>query len=165
MEILRFMPGKPVKRGVQSLIIAFGLSLSAMAASPAYAEIPIPRIKPPAPNASQFLSDKDAKRFKKGVSAAKRGRWTELNQSIRSLNDPIAADTLRWLRAARNPNVSFDDITRVVHRQSDWPRMTSIRAKAEKILFDDPISAQKTCLLYTSPSPRDATLSRMPSSA
>ena len=25
--------------------------------------------------------------------------------------------------------------------------------------------AQKTCLLYTSPSPRDATLSRMPSSA
>ena len=28
-----------------------------------------------------------------------------------------------------------------------------------------PSSASKTCLLYTSPSPRDATLSRMPSSA
>ena len=27
------------------------------------------------------------------------------------------------------------------------------------------LTAQNTCLLYTSPSPRDATLSRMPSSA
>ena len=33
-------------------------------------------------------------------------------------------------------------------------------------MFDKlPISAFTTCLLYTSPSPRDATLSRMPSSA
>ena len=30
------------------------------------------------------------------------------------------------------------------------------------LLYDD---AEDTCLLYTSPSPRDATLSRMPSSA
>ena len=29
----------------------------------------------------------------------------------------------------------------------------------------DPTALPKTCLLYTSPSPRDATLSRMPSSA
>ena len=33
------------------------------------------------------------------------------------------------------------------------------------ILGDDPSSAEMVCLLYTSPSPRDATLSRMPSSA
>ena len=30
---------------------------------------------------------------------------------------------------------------------------------------DTPIASDTTCLLYTSPSPRDATLSRMPSSA
>ena len=30
---------------------------------------------------------------------------------------------------------------------------------------DDSLLQQLTCLLYTSPSPRDATLSRMPSSA
>ena len=29
----------------------------------------------------------------------------------------------------------------------------------------EPCGTQETCLLYTSPSPRDATLSRMPSSA
>ena len=32
-------------------------------------------------------------------------------------------------------------------------------------LDDQPVAKPKTCLLYTSPSPRDATLSRMPSSA
>ena len=36
------------------------------------------------------------------------------------------------------------------------------RAFKEKKIIDD---ANKVCLLYTSPSPRDATLSRMPSSA
>ena len=35
--------------------------------------------------------------------------------------------------------------------------------KAESILYQNEKS--KSCLLYTSPSPRDATLSRMPSSA
>ena len=37
-----------------------------------------------------------------------------------------------------------------------------LRNDVEKILIIDDLS---TCLLYTSPSPRDATLSRMPSSA
>ena len=38
------------------------------------------------------------------------------------------------------------------------------RGVAAKIVYDA-IDKIKTCLLYTSPSPRDATLSRMPSSA
>ena len=44
--------------------------------------------------------------------------------------------------------------------------------KAYTILFDiqkkgikSPLQVYRACLLYTSPSPRDATLSRMPSSA
>ena len=36
------------------------------------------------------------------------------------------------------------------------------RAESSKTEFDQPF---QDCLLYTSPSPRDATLSRMPSSA
>ena len=36
----------------------------------------------------------------------------------------------------------------------------------EKLIADNPeVDAFSSCLLYTSPSPRDATLSRMPSSA
>ena len=35
----------------------------------------------------------------------------------------------------------------------------------ERILKDNPSTGTKACLLYTSPSPRDGLLSRMPSSA
>ena len=50
---------------------------------------------------------------------------------------------------------------------STWPEQESIRFKDLKhgiggaVAFDTPIG----CLLYTSPSPRDRTRSRMPSSA
>ena len=40
-------------------------------------------------------------------------------------------------------------------------RPTKQRIKICEVLFD----AEKTCLLYTSPSPRDLSTSRMPSSA
>ena len=141
METVRFTAQKLAIRFIPSLFLILGMGLSLIVATPAQAEIPTPRLKPPAPNASQYLSDKDAQRFRKGVSAAKRGRWTELNQNIRNLNDPIATDTLRWLRAARNPNASLDDLSYVVQNLSNC------------------------CLLYTSPSPRDKRQSRMPSSA
>ena len=124
-----------------------------MAAPQAYAEVPTPRIKPAAPNASQYLSDRDAKRFRKGVSAARAGRWTELNQNIRQLDDPIATDTLKWVRAARNPRATLDELTYVTHNLSSWPRMTSIQAKAEKILFDKPLSAQRTVAWFAGREP------------
>ena len=41
----------------------------------------------------------------------------------------------------------------------------AIRAQAPKGEWNFELKAVYTCLLYTSPSPRDATLSRMPSSA
>ena len=124
-----------------------------MAAPQAYADVPTPRIKPAAPNASQYLSDRDAKRFRKGVSAARAGRWTELNQNIRQLDDPIATDTLKWVRAARNPRATLDELTYVTHNLSSWPRMTSIQAKAEKILFDKPLSAQRTVAWFAGREP------------
>ena len=39
------------------------------------------------------------------------------------------------------------------------------QALAEKYGLDKPLGAQYLCLLYTSPSPRDLSTSRMPSSA
>ena len=92
METVRFTAQKLAIRFIPSLFLILYIGLSLIVATPAHAEIPSPRLKPPAPNASQYLSDKDAQRFRKGVSAAKRGRWTELNQNIRNLNDPIATE-------------------------------------------------------------------------
>ena len=44
-------------------------------------------------------------------------------------------------------------------------RRTSQNCEVSLIVFEDDFSIVRICLLYTSPSPRDATLSRMPSSA
>ena len=41
----------------------------------------------------------------------------------------------------------------------------AVEKNGELILINSHIASYKHCLLYTSPSPRDATLSRMPSSA
>ena len=52
----------------------------------------------------------------------------------------------------------------------DWPSIAAeftaaTRAEDGCLWFDWSRSVDDACLLYTSPSPRDATLSRMPSSA
>ena len=57
---------------------------------------------------------------------------------------------------------SFDE--KILEEAHDW-----VKAK-QKVVLATVIqtwgsSPRQTCLLYTSPSPRDATLSRMPSSA
>ena len=50
-------------------------------------------------------------------------------------------------------------------------RMTVVKLSSGGLLLHSPVpvdedlAAELACLLYTSPSPRDATLSRMPSSA
>ena len=71
--------------------------------------------------------------------------------------------TLRNARGGDSPNLlkmandiqsyGADGIT--VHPRPDQRHIT----------YNDAIELPKVCLLYTSPSPRDATLSRMPSSA
>ena len=144
MELNRFNSIWRAERAFRSSIIAIVAMTVIFASTIAQATIPTPRVKPAAPNASQYLSDKDAQRFRKGLSAAKKRRWSEVNQHIKKLNDPTAKNVLRWIRAARDPRVPFKDISYVVQELPTWPRMTSIQAKAEAIIFDEPLSANKT---------------------
>ena len=75
---------------------------------------------------------------------------------------------------------SWDDTVLLSLAWSGWGKVSAARAATrllasdpsiELLLFTgvagaaDPALSQWDCLLYTSPSPRDATLSRMPSSA
>lgn len=144
MLLARFRPLPAVsKRFVLWCAAAFSFILLSMP-SFAMASVPTPRIKPAAPNASQFLSDKDAARFRVGLRHAQRGKWSNVQSDIKKLDDPVAKDVLRWIRAARDPNVPFKDISYVVKDLSGWPRMTSIQAKAEGIMFDVPLTARKT---------------------
>jgi len=153
MENLRFTTAQHIQQSLSAIIAVLFISVTLLINSAANAATPVPRIKPAPPNASQFLSDKDAARFRLGLRHAKRGQWSNVRNDIKKLDDPVAKDVLRWIRAARDPQVPFKDISYVVQDLSDWPRMTSIQAKAEGIMFDRPLSARKTVQWFAGKEP------------
>ena len=70
--------------------------------------------------------------------------------------------------ATLKESLTFDDVTLVPQFSSILPSEASIETSLGRNLqLKIPFlsSAMDTCLLYTSPSPRDGLLSRMPSSA
>ena len=60
--------------------------------------------------------------------------------------------------------VTRQDLAEAVYREIGLSR-TESSALVESVIDHIGNALEKGCLLYTSPSPRDATLSRMPSSA
>ena len=79
----------------------------------------------------------------------------------------ITDEVLRYLIVKPGPEIEEDeksedsDKDRIDASEKDDKKKSSDKKDTETKEKDTP----KTCLLYTSPSPRDATLSRMPSSA
>jgi len=152
LTIKRIKQKKTFPSALLSAVFVMSMSTSTvlLATAPAaYASIPTPRIKPAPPALSLYLSESDAKYFRKGVRDAKNGHWLSLSRDIRKINDPVAKDVLRWFKAARDSNASIDDLKYVVTNLSDWPRMTAIQSKAEKILYETPLSASETLDFFT----------------
>ena len=143
---------KSLKTLALAPLIAVALAATAPVAASA-ATIPTPRIKPAPPALSQYLSESDAREFRKGLASARRGEWQAVKRAKDRLQDPTAKDTLRWVRAARDPNVPMDWLTYAVHDLGDWPRMTAIQSKAEKKLFDEPMSASRTIAWFRGKEP------------
>ena len=82
-----------------------------------------------------------------------------------SLDAPPAPDGFRyrWIRAE---SVGFQDTKNIASRLREGYEL--VRAEEVENAADYPVLDEgryKGCLLYTSPSPRDRTRSRMPSSA
>ena len=124
---------RPIQDGFAALFALFFLLLTPLYAS---ATVPAPRLKPTPPAMSSFMSEADAKQFRKGISAAKARRWIEVERAISRLNDPVAKDTLRWIQATNDKNVSISNLEYVHKSLSDWPRMVRVRAEAERRMFD-----------------------------
>lgn len=129
------------KSGLLTALTA-SLCLSLIASS-AIAAVPSPRIKPAPPAMSAFMGESDAKTFRKGLSAAKSRKWTNVGQTIKQVNDPVAKDILRWIRATADRNAPLETLDYVHHSLSDWPRMTTVRAEAERRMFDESWTSQK----------------------
>lgn len=116
------------------LFVLFSLIISPIYAS---ASVPEPRLKPTAPAMSAFMTETDAKQFRKGLSAANAKRWSEVERAINRLNDPVAKDTLRWIQATNDKNVSVDTLQYVHSSLNNWPRMVRVSAEAERRMFDE----------------------------
>ena len=110
----------------------------------ATANVPTPRLKPPVPNFSSYLSASDGKLFRAGLRAAENKQWTRVTSYRTKLGDSTARDILTWIQAYRDPKISLSELTYTTQNLGDWPRMTAIRAKAEARLFDKPLSASRT---------------------
>jgi len=95
-------------RNAASPVRIFTLSVTLMMAAlgPANAGAvtnpPVPRIKPAAPNSSQFLTKTDAKTFRLGLAAADRRNWTDVDRRIKALSDPGHSISIRL--AANDPH-------------------------------------------------------------
>ncbi len=102
-----------------------------------FATVPAPRIKPAPPAMSAYMSEPDARIFRKGISAAKDGRWAEVENTAARINDPVAKDILRWVQATNDRNAPINTLE-YVHKSLDtWPRMVRVRAEAERRMFDE----------------------------
>ncbi len=129
------------------------LCLELLPNSMAIASTPIPQLKPAAPNISQTLTKQDAKNFRLGMRAADKQHWLLVHTYSRRLKDPTAKKILNWRIAVDDHTASFNLLTQVTQNQSDWPRMTRIRARAEAKLFDGTYSANETLAWFMGAEP------------
>lgn len=106
--------------------------------------LPTPRVKPEAPNISRLLSKKDAANLRQGLRAADNSDWSSVNLHYRRIDDMTARRILLWRRAYGDPKISFNNLSKVIHEQPNWPKMIAIRAKAEKLLFDQGLKPNAT---------------------
>ena len=88
------------------------------------------------------------------------------NYDIVDMGVMVSCDAI--LKKAREENVDIIGLSGLITPSLD--EMVYVAKEMQRLNFKIPLmiggaTTSKTCLLYTSPSPRDATLSRMPSSA
>ena len=119
------------------IAVLFALIFSLVLPLYASATVPSPRLKPAPPPMSSFMSEPDARLFRKGLSAANDRRWSEVERAAMRVNDPVAKDILRWLQASGNKKAPTATLQYVHKSLSDWPRMVTVRAQAERRMFDE----------------------------
>ncbi|MGJ8564110.1 MAG: lytic transglycosylase domain-containing protein [Alphaproteobacteria bacterium] len=131
---------KPTHIAIIGMIMAFVGLLPTLAA----ANVPSPRLKPMAPNTSNYLNSNDAKLFRAALSASKDRNWTQVRRLEEQISDKTARDLIKWITTSKDPRSSFSEIDYVVHQLSDWPRMTGMKATGESMILDTRQSPQKT---------------------
>ena len=86
------------------------------------------------------------------------------------INEKTVSDAIEYRRSVRvfsDQDLDSEIVKKCLHNASLAPNSSNLQLWEFVHVNDDKVlkKLSKACLLYTSPSPRDATLSRMPSSA
>ena len=102
-----------------------------------------------------------------GDGSAPSGRMAQLQLELSEEADLAEMEELKLRHAAKNRKRKI--IQKAIDEGIDEAKLTehlaSLHVSGSQRPPDPPPTAAVTCLLYTSPSPRDGLLSRMPSSA
>ena len=110
-------------------------------AQPALAQIPTPRQRPEPVNFSQYLSDADFQRFRRGLDAADDEEWDRVRDIRLDLTDTSARNILLWRVALGDPRASFLELDLALSELDNWPRDSFIRSEAESKIGDSGLTA------------------------
>jgi len=140
--------------GIQGFIGAiFAIFCVISVPTTAGASVPVPRVKPAPPALSAYISEKDAQLLRLGLSEAKRGRWNNVSAARLKIDDPVAKDILRWVRATRDRRAPMSELEYVHESLSNWPRLTAVRAESERRIFDERWSSARVINWFSTSEP------------
>ena len=131
----------------------------------------IPWIKTAADIRSAAITFRDAAHDMAGFRVAACSNVASKAPMVDAEGNILAKDVFSWSEREdswwRRPQIALNSpIPRICRYESDpfWCNEKGVNTRVPNVLLDE-INLSKFCLLYTSPSPRDRTRSRMPSSA
>lgn len=118
-------------------------SLFAAAAlcAPAFAQAPVPRLKPTVENHSEILGDLDFANFRRGMNAAADNDWNEVRAARLAIDNPVGDNLLLWRIATSDARAAFSELDLALDRLQGWPMRWQIQREAEWKIQDSGLSA------------------------
>lgn len=140
------------KQSLKFFIFTIGLYISFFSL-PAFAALPHPHIKPPAPNISLYLDDHDAQHFRQALQAQKYGQWSQLQLHRKQVQDITAYNMLMWIHALRDPQVDFEVLDYVLKTLPNWPYQEGLQSKAEAFIYEGALEGQAVLEWFSKQTP------------
>lgn len=109
--------------------------------TPAFAQAPVPRLKPTVENHSEILGDLDFANFRRGMNAAESSDWNEVRAARIAVEDPVAANMLLWRIATSDPRSAFSELDLALDELQGWPMTWQIQREAEWKIAESGLSS------------------------
>jgi soluble lytic murein transglycosylase len=88
-----------------------------------------------APAPAGVLADDDVRTYAHAFAAAGQGNWKRAHGIAARAKDRLPAKVITWMElTARSNGASFDEITRFIEGNPEWPSQTTLRLRAEEAI-------------------------------